>query len=143
MSTAAGLVILAGRVLFAIFFGLVAGRDHVRFGAMFEGGARAAGFPAPFLAGWPAGAWLIVGSLSVALGVWPDVGALMVAVFVIIAAAWFHRYWEIADEQQKRLQTQLFWRNVIAISASLTMFGAFAAFGPELRFAVTAPLFQF
>jgi putative oxidoreductase len=143
MSAAAGLVVLAGRVLFAIFFGLVAGRDHVRLSQMFEGGARAAGFPAPFLGGWPAGVWLIVGSLSVGLGVWPDVGALMVAVFVIVAASWFHRYWDIADQEQKRMQNQLFWRNAVALSASLTMFGAFAAFGPELRFTITAPLFQF
>jgi fucose 4-O-acetylase-like acetyltransferase len=62
---------------------------------------------------------------------------------VIVAAAWFHRYWTLADEEQKRMQNQLFWRNAIALSASLIMFGAFAAFGPELRFAVTAPLFQF
>jgi uncharacterized membrane protein YphA (DoxX/SURF4 family) len=143
MSAAAGLVILLGRVLFAVFFGWVAGRAHVTLGAMFEGGARAAGFPAPFLAGRPAGVWLLVASLSVALGVWPDVGALMVAVFVILAAAWFHRFWAIENEEQRRLQSQLFWRNAIALSTSLIMFGAFAAFGPELRFAITAPLFQF
>jgi hypothetical protein len=43
--------------------------------------------------------WLVVGALSIALGVWPDVGALMI--------------------------------------------GCFAAFGPELRFTITPPLFQF
>jgi uncharacterized membrane protein YphA (DoxX/SURF4 family) len=143
MSAAAGVVVLLGRVLFAVFFGWVAGRAHVRLGEMFEGGARAAGFPAPFLAGRPAGVWLLVGSLSVALGVWPDVGALMVAVFVILAAAWFHRFWVIENEEQKRMQSQLFWRNAIALSTSLIMFGSFAAFGPELRFTITAPLFQF
>jgi uncharacterized membrane protein YphA (DoxX/SURF4 family) len=143
MSAAAGLVVLLGRILFAVFFGWEAGRAHVRFGGMFEGGARAAGFPALFLAGRPAGIWLLVGSLSVALGVWPDVGALMVAVFVILAAAWFHRFWVIENEEQKRMQSQLFWRNAIALSTSLIMFGSFAAFGPELRFSITAPLFQF
>ncbi|HEX6675838.1 MAG TPA: DoxX family protein [Actinomycetes bacterium] len=143
MSAAAGLVVLLGRILFAVFFGWEAGRAHVRFGAMFEGGARAAGFPAPFLAGRPAGIWLLVGSLSVALGVWPDVGALMVAVFVILAAAWFHRFWVIENEEQKRMQSQLFWRNAIALSTSLIMFGSFAAFGPELRFSITGPLFRF
>ena len=141
MSAAAGLVVLAGRVLMAIFAAR-SGLAHVRLSGMFEGGARAAGFPAPFLGGRPAGIWLIVASLSLALGVWPDVGALMLAAFVIIAAAWFHRYWQVADEQ-KRMQDQLFWRNAVALSASLIMFGSFAAFGPELRFSITAPLFQF
>ncbi|HVD16268.1 MAG TPA: DoxX family protein [Actinomycetota bacterium] len=143
MSAAAGIVVLAGRVLFAVFFGWVAGRAHIRMSPMFEGGARAGGFPVPAVAGWPSGAWLAVAAVSVALGIWPDVGALMVAVWVVIAAAYFHRFWELEDEQQKTMQTQLFWRNALALAAALVMFGSFAAFGPELRFTITAPLFQF
>jgi putative oxidoreductase len=143
MSAAAGIVVLAGRVLFAVFFGLVAARAHIRLSAMFEGGAKAAGFPVPALGGWPSGAWLGVAAVSVGLGIWPDVGALMVAVWVVIAAAYFHRYWALTDEQQKLMQQQLFWRNAIALSAALLIFGTFAAFGPELRFSITEPLFQF
>ena len=30
-----------------------------------------------------AGAWLLAASLSIALGIWPDLGSLMVAVFVV------------------------------------------------------------
>jgi putative oxidoreductase len=143
MSAAAGIVVLAGRLLFAAFFGLVAARSHIRMSPMFEGGARSAGFPVPALAGWPSGIWLALASVSVGLGIWPDVGALMVGVWVVVAAAYFHRFWQLEDEQQKSLQSQLFWRNGIALAASLLMFGAFAAFGPELRFVITAPLFQF
>ena len=142
MSVAAGLVVLAGRVLVAIF-AVRSGLAHVRLSEMFEGGARGVGFPVPILGGRPAGIWLILAGLSIALGVWPDVGALMLAAFVIVAAAWFHRYWQVGDEQQKRMQDQLFWRNAVALSNALVMFGAFAAFGPELRFSITAPLFQF
>jgi putative oxidoreductase len=136
-------VVLAGRVLFAVFFGLVSGRAHIRMSSMFEGAARAGRFPVPAVAGWSAGAWLVVAALPAALGIWPDVGALMVAVWGVIAAAYFHRYWELEDEQQKMLQSQLFWRNGLALAAALVMFGSFAAFGPELRFTITAPLFQF
>jgi hypothetical protein len=123
MSAAAGIVVLAGRILFAVFFGWVAGRAHIRMSPMFEGGARAGGFPVPAVAGWPSGAWLAVAA-------------------VVIAAAYFHRFWELEDEQQKTMQTQLFWRNALALAAALVMFGSFAAFGPELRFTITAPLFQ-
>ena len=52
MSAAAGIVVLAGRILFAVFFGWVAGRAHIRMSPMFEGGARAGGFPVPAM---PAG----------------------------------------------------------------------------------------
>ena len=40
-------------------------------------------------------------------------------------------------------QTQLFWRNMIALGASIAMFGMFVTLGEALRFAVTAPLFNF
>jgi putative oxidoreductase len=143
VSTEAGLVILVGRVLFALYFGAVAGVAHIRQSSFFEGYAKSVNFPVAALSGWPAGVWLVVGALSVALGVWPDVGALMIGLFVLIAAWYFHRYWEIEDQMQRMNQGFLFWRNVIALGASIALFGCFAAFGEALRFTITAPLFQF
>lgn len=96
----------------------------------------------PAVAGWPAGLWLITGGLLIALGVWPDVGTLMIAAFLIPAALWFHRFWSVEDQMQKMTQTQLFWRNMIALGASIAMFGMFVTLGEELRFTVTAPLFN-
>ena len=104
--------------------------------------SRSARFPVPAVAGWPAGLWLIAGGFSIALGVWPDVGTLMIAAFVVPAAFWFHRFWSVEDEQ-KMTQTQLFWRNMIALGASIAMFGMFATLGEALRFTVTEPLFNF
>jgi uncharacterized membrane protein YphA (DoxX/SURF4 family) len=109
---------------------------------MLEGYARSVGFPLAAIAGWPTGLWLVVGGLSVALGIWPDVGALMIAAFVVLGALYFHRFWEIEDQMQKMTQQQLFFRNVIALATTLILFGIFTAFGPELRFAITQPLFN-
>jgi hypothetical protein len=39
---------------------------------MMEGYAKQMNFPLAAIAGWPTGLWLIAGSLSIALGVWPD-----------------------------------------------------------------------
>lgn len=143
MSTEAGLVILIGRVLFALYFGAVAGVAHIRQSSSFEGYAKSVNFPVAALSGWPAGVWLVVGALSVALGVWPDVGALMIGLFVLIAGWYFHRFWLVEDQTQRTVQGYLFWRNVIALGASIALFGCFAAFGEALRFTITAPLFQF
>lgn len=141
MSTEAGLIFLAGRALFGLFFALVAGiGGHIRNSEMLEGYARSVGFPLASIAGWPTGLWLVVGGLSVALGIWPDVGALMIALFLVVAAAYFHRFWEVEDQMQKMTQQQLFFRNVTALAAVLILLGTFAAFGPELRFAITEPL---
>jgi putative oxidoreductase len=143
VSTEAGLILLAGRVLFGLFFAAVAGfGGHIRNGKMLEGYARSAGFPLASIAGWPTGVWLVVGGFSVAFGIWPDVGALMIAAFVVPAAGYFHRFWEIEDQMQKMTQQQLFFRNVVALATTLILFGTFTAFGSELRFAITQPLFD-
>ena len=141
MGNAAGIFILIGRILFVIFPGYVSGYSfHVKNPRMAEGYSQSVGFPAPFLAGLPAGLWLVVASISVALGIWPDIGALMFAVFVIPAAWYFHRFWEVEDPNQKQAQTMFFYRNVMMLAASLIMFGFFAGVGKELRFTITGPL---
>jgi putative oxidoreductase len=142
MSEAAGVVVLIGRIAFAFFFGAVAGVGHFKRGQMMRGYAEQAGFPVPAIAGWVAGLWLILGAVSVAAGIWPDVGSLMIGAFVIPAALFFHRYWTLED-QERMSQTQLFYRNLIALGAALVFFGTFVTLGSELRFTITAPLFDF
>ena len=66
----------------------------------------------------------------------------MIAAFVVLGALYFHRFWDIEDQMQKMTQQQLFGRNVIALGTTLILFGIFTAFGPELRFAITQPLFD-
>lgn len=144
MSDAAGASVLAGRILFALFFGVVAGiGGHIRQSAAMEGYAKSMRFPIVAIAGWPTGLWLVIASASIGLGAWGDVGALMIAAFVVPAAAWFHRFWEIEDQMQKLMQTGFFYRNVIALAMSLALFGIFAGLGPDLPFTLTDPLFSF
>jgi putative oxidoreductase len=109
---------------------------------MAVGYARQLGFPFPALASSPTGIWLVVAGLSIGLGIWPDVGALMFAAFVVPAAWWFHRFWKIEDESQKQMQMLLFWRNWTFLGAALALFTLFAAFGHDLPFMLTDPLFD-
>lgn len=142
MSDAGGWILVVGRILFALQFTIVAGRFHLLKGEMAVGYARQMRFPLPALAWWPTGIWLVAAGLSIALGVWPDVGALMVCAFVIPAAWWFHRFWAVEDENQKQVATLLFWRNVAYLGAALSLFVFFAAFGEDLPLTITDPLFD-
>jgi len=135
MSAASGALLLAGRIAFAYFFAR-AGYRHVRGGEQMTGYARGIGFPMPALASWPAGTWLILGAVSVAAGIWPDIGALMLIAFLLPAGGWFHAFWK-APPEQRMIQEQMFWRNVTLIAACLALFGVFAGLGHGLRFAVT------
>jgi len=143
VTAATGLINLAGRILFAYFFGAVAGIGHFRRSKMMEGYAKSTGFPIPAIAGWPVGVWLIAGAASIALGIWPDLGALMIAAFLIPAALFFHAFWQLEEQTQKQTQTMFFWRNMIGLGACAMMLGTFVALGPALRFTITAPLFNF
>jgi putative oxidoreductase len=141
VSTPAGIIILIGRILFVIFPAYVSGYQfHIKNPKAAEAYSQSVGFPFPPLAGYPAGLWLTLASTSVAFGIWPDIGALMFAVFVLPAAWYFHRFWEVEDPGQKQAQTMFFWRNMIMLGSSLIMFGFFASVGPALRFALTSSL---
>lgn len=142
VSDAGAWIFLVSRVTFAVFFVAIAGVGHFRRSEMMAGYALQTGFPAPQLAGWPAGLWLIAGGLSMALGAWGDVGSLMIAVFVVPAALFFHRFWVLEDAEQKQAQTQLFWRNVVFLGAALSLFVLYAALGHDLSLTLTDPVFD-
>ena len=72
--------------------------------------------------------------------IWPDIGALMLGLFVVPAAGYFHRFWTVDDPVQRRTQALAFYRNVEIMGASLVMFGLFGWVGHGLRFAMTGPL---
>jgi putative oxidoreductase len=142
MSDGAGVAVLIGRLVFAYYFGVVAGIGHFKKDQMMRGYAQQAGFPVPAVAGWVVGVWLIFGAVSMGFGIWPDVGSLMIGAFVIPATLFFHRFWSFEDEAQKTLQTSAFYRNLIIFGASLVFFGTFVTLGSVLRFTITAPLFH-
>ena len=96
-------------MLFPIFF-VRSGWGHLTKGKGMIGYAETAGLPVPYLAGWPSGVWLLAASSSMALGIWPDIGALMVGAFVVPAAWYFHRFWTIDDPGQKQTQSASFYR---------------------------------
>jgi uncharacterized membrane protein YphA (DoxX/SURF4 family) len=142
VSVGAGIIELIGRVVFSIYFAY-AGRGHIQNSARYEGFARSANFPIRGVGGWPSGVLLIAGAVSVALGIWPDIGCLFIAAFLTPAAWYFHRFWTIGDPDQRRPQQQLFFRNVITLGACLAMFALFVTLGHALRYTITTPAFSF
>lgn len=141
MSEAAGIIVLIGRILFVLFPGYESGfKFHLRQAKAAMGYAQSGKFPVPLLGGWPAGLWLVTASVSIAVGIFPDIGALMLAVFVTVAALYFHRFWQVTDPGERYVQTAYFYRNVIMLGACLIMFGFFALVGDGLRYAVTGSL---
>jgi uncharacterized membrane protein YphA (DoxX/SURF4 family) len=130
-----------GRILFVTSF-VNSGVGHLRHQERMEDYAKGAGMPFPLLAGWPAGLWLLAGSASIVLGAWGDIGALGLGLFVILAAGYFHRFWEVADPEQRHAQRMNFTRNATYLGAALALFAVFASAGPNLPLTLTGPLFE-
>jgi uncharacterized membrane protein YphA (DoxX/SURF4 family) len=139
MTTMASAIFLVGRILFVALFVVSAQghfANHARFVVMAKGK-----IPVPYVAGWPVGAWLVLAMLSMVLGIWPDVGALMLAAFLIPTSILFHPFWTFSDAAQRRTQRGSFFRNVSLLGATLALFAFLTVVGPG-QFAITGSLFH-
>src|SRR6266511_2837285 len=74
------IIVLVGRILFAYLF-VTSGVAHFTQRQSMAGYAASKGVPAPMAAVLGGGVLLLAGSLSVLLGVWADLGALLLVVF--------------------------------------------------------------
>ena len=126
-----------GRIFFVGLFAYTA-RNHIQSHARYV--ATATGrLPIPYVAGWPTGVWLLLGDVSMILGVWADIGALMLAAFLVPTTLVFHPFWNVSDPAKRRPQEMSFYRNVSLFGAALALFALFSVAGPG-RFAVTGSL---
>jgi uncharacterized membrane protein YphA (DoxX/SURF4 family) len=135
----ASAILLIGRILFVALFAYSARGhivDHDRF-------VKTAGgkLPIPYVAGWPSGAWLLVASLMMVLGIWAEIAALMLAAFLIPTTLLIHRFWTFSDPAQRRTQQGSFYRNISLLGATLIIFVLFSVIGPG-RFAISGSLLK-
>lgn len=139
MSTTASAILLVGRVLFVALF-LVSARGHILNHERYVTIAKGR-IPFPYVAGWPVGVWLILAILSMVLGILPDLGALMMAAFLVPTTVLFHAFWTFSDPAQRRTQQSNFFRNISLLGATLALFALFGVAGPG-QFAITGALFS-
>src|SRR5438105_8703471 len=111
MSTAASAILFVGRLLFVGLF-MSTAVNHIRSRDRYVAIAKGR-IPIPYVAGWPAGVWLLLADASLVLGVWPDIGTLMLAAFLVPITILFHPFWAISDPSQRRTQDVNFYRQVI------------------------------
>lgn len=137
MTTLGGIILLAGRILFAGMFAYAA-RGHIVNHARYVEGSGPK-LPIPYLAGWPTGVLFLVADLSIVVGVWPDSGTLLLVAFLVPAGLLFHPYWTFTDATARRTQEGSFYRDVSLLGAALALFALFATIG-HLPFALTGSL---
>jgi putative oxidoreductase len=112
-----------GRLCFAAIF-ILAAAGH--FDRRMIDYAASQGVPAPHLLVPLAGILALLGGLSVALGFYARIGALMLIVFLVPVTLSMHRFWDVSDPHQAMIQRIMFLKNVAMLGGAFLIahFGA-------------------
>ncbi len=134
-------LLAVGRILFAIVF-VSSGMMHItKLKAMTEY-AKYKKVPAPKFFVALTGVAIVLGGLSVALGVYADLGALILALFSVTAAFKMHNFWAETTPQGKMTESPSFFKDLALSGAALILFvliGRHTDFGWH----ITSPFFNF
>jgi uncharacterized membrane protein YphA (DoxX/SURF4 family) len=128
------IVLIIGRVLFSLIF-VASGVAHLTKLEAMTGYAQYKKVPAAKLSVIVTGLILIIGGLYVALGIYADLGGLLLAIFLILSAFKMHNFWTITDEQAKQAEMTSFMKNIALAGAALIIFvlvGTGGEFGPSI-----------
>jgi uncharacterized membrane protein YphA (DoxX/SURF4 family) len=126
------IVMIIGRVLFALIF-VSSGINHFTKIQAMTGYAQFKKVPAAKASVLLSGLLLLLGGVSVVLGVYADLGALVLAVLLLAMALKMHDFWTQSDPQAKQTETIAFFKNVSMAGAALFLFALVANggdFGP-------------
>ena len=65
------------------------------------------------------GLMILLGGLSMILGVYPVVGAILLVLFLVPVSLYMHNFWMIPDEQMRMVEAVNFTRNMALLGAAL------------------------
>ena len=134
-------VLLIGRILFALVF-VSSGLSHLAKVEAMAGYAKFKKVPAAKLSVMVSGALLALGGLSIILGVYADLGALIIAILLIVMALKMHDFWTQTDSQAKQTETISFFKNISMAGGALIMFAIAATEGSDYGWTLTNSLWQ-
>ena len=104
-------VLAIGRILFALLF-ISSGINHLTKLEAMTGYAKYKKVPAAKLAVLLSGVMLLLGGVYVALGIYADLGALLLAIFLIPAALLMHAFWKETDPTAKMNESIAFFKDL-------------------------------
>jgi uncharacterized membrane protein YphA (DoxX/SURF4 family) len=135
-------VFLVGRVPFAFVFVFSGGTVHllharqgIQYAKMYRAPLAEIGVPLTGVAA-------VAGGLMVAFGVWGDLGALLIAGFLLLITPFMHAFWREEDAMQKQAQTVNFVKNFALFGGALALFYLWNQLQGDAGLSITDPLFS-
>src|ERR1700722_521912 len=113
-----GPIVLLGRFLFALIF-VMSGPRH--FTSPVIAFAASQGVPMASIAVPFSGVLALVGGLSILLGYRANIGAWLIALFLVLITPMMHKFWGVADPMTQQIQIIMFFKNASMLGAALVI----------------------
>jgi putative oxidoreductase len=78
----------------------------------------------------------------VLFGVWGDLGALLIAAFLLLITPLMHAFWRETEEMQKATQMAMFTKNFALLGGALIVFYVWNQLQGDAGLSITDPLFS-
>lgn len=128
------IVLVIARVLFALIF-ISSGISHLTKLEAMTGYAQYKKVPAAKFSVLLSGLMILIGGLYIAFGVYADLGALLLALFLIPTAFLMHAFWKESDPTAKQNESIGFFKDLSLAGAALIIFALVSTgtdFGPSI-----------
>ena len=133
---------LIGRILFGLLFVVSGIAGHFLGYQQLKGYAAAKKFPLAGPAVLVSGVMILLGGIGIGAGVWPDLSALAIAVFLFFTTFFIHNFWTVKDDAMMRLNEMTQFQKDLALLGAALVFFAVTAYGGEFGPTLTDPLFH-
>jgi putative oxidoreductase len=131
---------LIGRILFVAVF-LTSSFAHLTDKGNMAGYAESRGVRPGRPMVLVSGLQILVGGLLVLLGIWTDVGAILLALFTLLTSVLIHNFWREREPMARMQEVIQFQKDMALCGASLVLlYLAWAV--DDLPFTITGPLFN-
>jgi uncharacterized membrane protein YphA (DoxX/SURF4 family) len=132
---------LVGRILFCLLF-LASAYGHFTQTDAMAGYAESRGVrpgrPMVLLSGLQ----IVVGALLVVLGIWIDLGAILLGLFTLSAATLMHGFWADKEPMARQTETTQFFKDLALAGGALILLYLAWELEGDLPLTITDPLFN-
>lgn len=135
------ILVLIGRILFVLLF-LGSAFNHLSQSKAMAGYVESKDLPSAGNMVLGSGLLMLLGAISVAFGIWADLGALLLVIFLVPTAFLMHAFWKESDPAARQNEMTQFLKDLSLAGAALALLGLFAKAGHDLGLTITGPLFS-
>ena len=116
------IVFLIGRIIVGVYW-IFGGYAHFAQAQAMIPWTQSKGVPFPGLAVRGSGAMIIVGGLSLMLGLYPLVGVALIVLFIVPVVITMHNFWTIQEPKARLMDMTFFMKDVCMLGCTLLCVG--------------------